>query len=572
VSSFTAYIFDVISDSIYPARITIENGIYTEVTPVTVDEYSLVDVKGIMIPGFIDSHIHIESSMVTPAQFARIAVRHGTTAVVCDPHEIANVLGIEGVELMIENASKVPFNFYFAAPSCVPATSFETSGAILDSSDIDYLLQKDEIVALGEMMNFPGVINGDEEVLRKLELAKKYGKPIDGHAPLLSREDLDKYLAQGISTDHECSNIFEALEKKMKGMKIMVRDGSSAMDMEGLFNIDEGKILLEEESPMYIHFRDIFEKKVFSPVFDFIVSDDKHPNDLIKGHLNLSIRKAVSMGIDILKAIHMVTINPAYHYNLNCGVIAEGAKADYVVVDSIYECNILETYIGGECVFDGENVLFEAPEIEPKNTINASKKTAADFDIRHDGDECEVNVIECFDGDLLTNKATAKLHVVDGVVQPDIFQDVLKIAVVERYGGNTVANAFIKGFGLKKGAIASSVAHDSHNIIVVGYNSEMMAQAANQVIDDKGGIAVVSEDFCDSLPLPIAGLMSDGDVYEVAEKLGILHNMAKALGCQLEAPFMTMAFMSLLVIPSIKLSDKGLFDGDNFEFIDVIRN
>lgn len=569
---FTAYILDVILDTVYPARIKIENGLFKEVTPIMVSEDESVDVRGLVIPGFIDSHIHIESSMVSPAQFAKIAVRHGTTGAVCDPHEIANVLGIEGVEGMIENAKQVPFNFYFAAPSCVPATTFETSGAVLDSSDIEYLLKKDEIIALGEMMNFPGVINGDEEVLRKLELAKQYGKPIDGHAPLLSGQDLDKYLKQGISTDHECSNILEAVEKKIKGMKIMVRDGSSAMDMEGLFNISDGKILLENDDPMNVFYRDIFERKVFLPMFDFIVSDDKHPNDLIKGHLNLSIKKAVSLGIDILKAIHMVTINPSRHYNLNSGAIVEGAKADFIIVDSICDLNVLKTYIGGECVFDGENVLFDIPEIEFTNTVNASKKTADDFDIHYDGDECEVNVIECFDGDLLTEKTTAKLRVKDGIVQPDIYQDILKISVVERYGGNTVANAFIKGFGLKKGAIASSVAHDSHNIIVVGYCSDMMAQAVNRVIDDNGGIAVVSEEFNDSLPLPIAGLMSDKDVYDVAHKLGILHHMAAALGCQLEAPFMTMAFMALLVIPSIKISDKGLFDGESFEFIDVIRN
>ena len=570
--SFTAYMLDVVSDTIYPARITIEDGLFKEVTPITVSEKDIVkiDVKGLMLPGFIDSHIHIESSMVTPAQFAKIAVRHGTTAVVCDPHEIANVLGIEGVEAMIENAKQVPFNFFFTAPSCVPATGFETSGAVLDSSDIEYLLKKEEIVALGEMMNFPGVINGDEEVHKKLEFARKIGKPIDGHAPLVTREALDKYLAAGISTDHECSNVLEALEKKIKGMIIMVRDGSSAMDMEGLFDIEEAGKDLDFSGPMGLMFRDIFERKIYSPLFDFIVSDDKHPNDLINGHLNKSINKAVGLGIDLIKAINMVTINPAYHYNLNCGAIVPGAKADFIIVDSIYDCNVLKTYVSGECVFDGENVLFDIPEIEPRNTINTTKKTAGDFDIHYDGDECEVNVIECFDGDLLTKKATAKLYVKDGVVQPDIYQDILKIAVVERYGGNTIANAFIKGFGLKKGAIASSVAHDSHNIIVIGYNSQMMADAVNQVIDDKGGISVVSEDFSDSLPLPIAGLMSNEDVYDVADKLGILHNMVKALGCQVEAPFMTMAFMALLVIPSIKISDKGLFDGDNFEFMDVI--
>ena len=569
---FTSYIYDVVSHTIRPVRISIENGIFTKVAPITVTEKDPVDVRGLVIPGFIDSHIHIESSMITPAQFAKIAVRHGTTSVVCDPHEIANVLGIDGIELMIKNANEVPFNFFFTAPSCVPATTFETSGAILNSSDIEYLLKKDEIVALGEMMNFPGVINGDEEVLKKLDLARKYGKPIDGHAPLLSNENLDKYLAQGISTDHECTNILEAIEKKLKGMKIMVRDGSSAPNMEGLFNIDEGNLLIKNPSSWDLIYRDIFERKIFSPIFDFIVSDDKHPNDLIKGHLNLSIKKAVDLGIDILKAIDMVTINPAYHYNLNCGAIVEGAKADFIVVDSISDCNVLRTYVAGECVFDGENVLFDVPEIETNNSINASKKSSGDFDIHYDGDECEVNVIECFDGELLTKKTTAKLSVKDGIIQPDVHKDILKIAVVERYGGNTVANAFIKGFGLKKGAIASSVAHDSHNIIVVGNNSDMMAQAVNRVIDDRGGIAIVSEQFSDSLPLPIAGLMSNENAYDVAQKLAILHKRAATLGCELQAPFMTMAFMSLLVIPSLKISDKGLFDGDSFEFVDVVIN
>ena len=567
--SFTAYILDVITDTIYPARITIENGLFKEVTPITLDENYLVDVEGLVIPGFIDSHIHIESSMITPAQFARIAVRHGTTAVVCDPHEIANVSGVVGVEAMIENAKQVPFNFYFTAPSCVPATLFETSGATLDSSDIEYLLKKDEIVALGEMMNFPGVINDDEEVVRKLELAKQYGKPIDGHAPLLSGEDLDKYLAHGISTDHECSNVVEAIEKKLKGMKIMVRDGSSALNMEGLFDIYKDDIFHQYEEE-FIVFKNIFGNRIYSPLFDFIVSDDKHPNDLIKGHLNLSIKKAVDLGIDVLKAIHMVTINPAQHYNLNCGAIMEGLKADFVVVDSIYKGNVLKTYIGGECVFDGENVLFDVPEFESENTINASKKTASDFDIHYDGDECTVNVIESLDGELLTKKTTARLQVTEGIVQPDINQDVLKIAVVERYGGNAIVNAFIKGFELNEGAIASSVAHDSHNIIVIGCDSESMAQAVNRVIDDAGGISIVSSDFNYSLPLPIAGLMSNEDAYEVADKVAILRNTVKTLGCQLDAPFMTMAFMALLVIPSIKISDKGLFDGDNFEFMDVI--
>lgn len=570
--SFTAFILDVVTDSIYPARIAIEDGIFKQVTPVTINEETSVDVPGIMLPGFIDSHIHIESSMITPAQFAKIAVRHGTTSVVCDPHEIANVLGIDGIEAMIENAKKVPFNFYFAAPSCVPATPFETSGATLDSSAIEYLLKKDEVVALAEMMNFPGVISGDEEVLRKLELARKYEKPIDGHAPLLSGKDLDKYLEQGISTDHECTNVVEAIEKKIKGMRIMVRDGSSAKNMEGLFNMDEGKKMVENSERFSLIYRDVFEKKLFSPVFDFIVSDDKHPDELVKGHLNLSIKKAISLGIDPFKAISMVTINPAYHYALDAGIIVEGARADFIVVDSLHDLNVLKTYVGGECVFDGKNVLFDAPEMKSHNSINASKKTAADFDMHYDGDECEVNVIECFDGNLLTRKATASLSVEDGIVQSDTSQDVLKIAVVERYGGNTVANAFIKGFGLKKGAMASSVAHDSHNIIVVGCDSEAMARAVNRVIDDGGGISVVCDDFTDSLPLPIAGLMSNEDAFDVAGKWGELYEKTVDWGCTLKFPFMTMAFMALLVLPSIKISDKGLFDGDSFEFMNVIIN
>lgn len=569
--TFTAYMLDVLTNSVYPARITIEDGIFKHIVPV-MDEKVEVDFEGLMLPGFIDSHVHIESSMVTPAQFAKIAVRHGTTSVVCDPHEIANVSGIEGIEFMIENASHVPFNFYFSAPSCVPATSFETSGAILNSSEIEYLLKKDEIVALGEMMNFPGVINGDEEVLRKLELARKYNKPIDGHAPLVSGEDLDKYIEQYIVTDHECSNFHEAIEKKQKGMKIMVRDGSSAKNMEALLDFSERINYLKNQESFGIIPNEVLERRIHSPIFDFIVSDDKHPNDLIHGHLNESVKKAVDLGVDVIKAIEMVTINPASHYNLDAGAIVTGAKADFIIIDNIIDFNILKTYIAGECVFDGENVLFDAPEVATQNRLDVNKKAPEDFDVLFDGYECEVNVIECYNGELLTGKTTARLICKNGKVIPDIFADVIKISVVERYGNNNMANAFIKGFGLKKGAIASSIAHDSHNIIVVGYDSEEMAEAVNTVIENKGGIAVVSEDFSDSLSLPIAGLMTNDDIYEVAHKLKILHKMVSALGCELDSPFMTMAFMALLVIPSLKISDRGLFDGDNFEFIDVINN
>lgn len=568
---FTAYILDVLTDSAYPARIKIADGIFEEITPISVDCEIELDVEGLLLPGFIDSHIHIESSMLTPAQFAKIAVMHGTTSVVCDPHEIANVCGIEGIEFMIENASQVPFNFYFSAPSCVPATSFETSGTVLNSENIESLLKKDEVVSLGEMMNVPGVINGDVEVIEKLKLARKYKKPIDGHAPLLSGKELDKYL-EYIITDHECSNFSEAIEKKQKGMKIMVRDGSSAKNMEALFDFSQRIEYLRNQDSFGIIPSEVLERRIHSPIFDFIVSDDKHPNDLIKGHLNKSVKKAADLGVDIIKAIEMVTINPAAHYGLEAGSIAIGAKADFVVIDNLIDFNILKTYVAGRCVFDGEKVLFDAPEVDARNSIKTTKKTAEDFEIYFDGDECEVNVIECYNGELLTAKSSANLKVINGIVKPDIYDDILKISVVERYGKNNMTNAFIKGFGLKKGAIASSVAHDSHNIIVVGYDSAMMAEAVNTIIENKGGFAIASEDFSESLSLPIAGLMSNEDAFDVANKLDVLHKMSQALGCKLDSPFMTMAFMALLVIPSIKISDLGLFDGDSFEFIDVIKN
>ena len=563
---------DVITDSIYPARISVEGGFFKEIVPIVINDDSELDISGIILPGFIDSHIHIESTMLTPAQFAKLAVRFGTTSVVCDPHEIANVAGTDGIDFMIENSKSVPFNFYFSIPSCVPATCFETSGAILDSETIGELLKKDEAVALGEMMNFPGVINGDGEVLAKLEKAKELGKPIDGHAPLLSGKDLDKYIAEHISTDLECSNFAEAIEKKEKGMKIMVREGSSAKNMEALFDFSDRLDYWKNHESFGKMPNEVLEKRIHLPIFDFIVSDDKHTTDLIKGHLNESIKKAIDLEISPISAIEMVTVNPSTHYNLNTGVIVKGMQADYVVVDNLNDLNILKTYVAGKCVFDGENVLFDVEETEFKNTFDVSKKESEDFEISCDEPSADVNVIRCFNGELITEAESATLETKNGFVQPDLEEDILKIAVVERYGGNSIANGFITGFNLKKGAIASSVAHDSHNIVVVGTNSEDMANAVNCLIDNEGGFAIVDGDFEDSLALPIAGLMTNEDSHEVAEKLEKLHKTAADFGCKLDSPFMTMSFMALLVIPAIKISDKGLFDCINFEFIDVIKN
>ena len=569
---FSAYMLDVITDSIYPARISVEGGFFKEIVPIVINDDSELDISGIILPGFIDSHIHIESTMLTPAQFAKLAVRFGTTSVVCDPHEIANVAGTDGIYFMIENSKSVPFNFYFSIPSCVPATCFETSGAILDSETIGELLKKDEAVALGEMMNFPGVINGDGEVLAKLEKAKELGKPIDGHAPLLSGKDLDKYIAEHISTDHECSNFAEAIEKKEKGMKIMVREGSSAKNMEALFDFSDRLDYWKNHESFGKMPNEVLEKRIHLPIFDFIVSDDKHTTDLIKGHLNESIKKAIDLEISPISAIEMVTVNPSTHYNLNTGAIVKGMQADYVVVDNLNDLNILKTYVAGKCVFDGENVLFDVEETEFKNTFDVSKKESEDFEISCDEPSADVNVIRCFNGELITEAESAILETKNGFVQPDLEEDILKIAVVERYGGNSIANGFITGFNLKKGAIASSVAHDSHNIVVVGTNSEDMANAVNCLIDNEGGFAIVGGDFEDSLALPIAGLMTNEDSHEVAEKLEKLHKTAADFGCKLDSPFMTMSFMALLVIPAIKISDKGLFDCINFEFIDVIKN
>ena len=382
--------------------------------------------------------------------------------------------------------------------------------------------------------------------------------------------DISCPLKQKIITDHECTNFKEAIEKKQKGMKIMVREGSSAKNMESLFDFSERINYWKSQDSFGIIPTEVLERRIHSPIFDFIVSDDKNSVDLIKGHLNEPVKKACGLDVDVIKAIEMVTINPAAHYNLDAGAIVTGAKADFIIIDNLIDFNILKTYISGECVFDGENVLFDVGDVEFENTINASKKQPEDFDVYYEGDQCKVNVIKCYNGELLTKKITADLKCVDGKVQPDIYQDVLKIAVVERYGGNNVANGFIHGFGLKKGAIASSISHDSHNIIVIGYDSENMAKAVNTVIDNWGGIAVVSEDFSDSLALPIAGLMTNEDAFDVAKKLRTLQKMAYALGCKIDTPFMTMSFMSLLVLPSIKISDQGLFDGDNFEFMDVI--
>lgn len=592
-NSIKANILDVFTNEIYPSEISIEDGYIVSVNSISNLENDGVelDFDGILVPGFIDAHIHIESSLLTPSNFAKAVVPFGTTSVIADPHEIANVAGIEGVEFMIDDASKVPFDFYFSAPSCVPATNFETSGACLDSLAIEELLKMDEVVSLGEVMNFVGVINNDKNVIDKLKVAKKYNIPIDGHAPLLSGADLEKYvnvfldddfdnknLIQGPSTDHESISFDEAIEKKKLGMKIMVREGSSAKNMEALFNIKDRIEICSNQDFFGAVSVDDFGEILKNPIFDFLVTDDKEPNDLKEGHLNVLIKKTISLGIDHIEAIKMVTINPAKHYNLNSGAIEVGRKANFCLIDNFDDFNIKKTIINGEIVAEDGVSFIKSQNSSFKNTFVLNEKNSDDFNVHVNFNSNSSNnpifyintkVIEVIDGEIITKKIDKDLKVEEGIIKENIEEDILKLAVVERYGNNNISNAFIKGFNLKNGAIASSVAHDSHNIVVLGTESEYMAKAVNLISKNKGGLAIVYDDVEKILKLPIAGLMSDEDIESVSKELYEINKTIKTLGCTLESPFMTLSFVSLLVIPSLRLSDKGLFDVDEFSFVDL---
>jgi len=530
-------ILNVFTEDIYPAEISIENGIIKCVKPVN------ENFKDIILPGFIDAHIHIESSMLSPSRFAEAVVPHGTTSVVSDPHEIANVMGLNGIKYMMDDASLVPLRVFFTAPSCVPATTFETAGAVIGPSQIDSLIEDDQIVALGEVMNFPGVLGEDPVVMDKIQISKRHEKPIDGHAPLLSGDELCKYTGAGISTDHECTLKEETLEKRRLGMKIMLREGSSAKNM----------------------------KDLISAGGDFIVSDDKHPKDLLKGHVDQMLKKAVELGLDPIEAVKMVTINPATHYNLNVGSVAPNQFADFVIVDNLENFNVKKVYINGDLVAHEKKPLFPVKPLKLQTTFSLNQKKPSDFEIFSPENEEKVRVIDVMEGQLLTEESEADLSVIDGKIKPDIEKDILKIAVVERYGHNRINNAFVRGFGLQYGAIASSVAHDSHNIIVIGTNSDDMANAVNKLVENNGGLLATSTGNHSILKLPIAGLMSIDNVNEVSSTLNLLHEKTKDMGCRLESPFMTMSFLALLVIPKLKISDLGLFDVEKFQFVDVVK-
>lgn len=499
---------------------------------------------GYILPGFIDSHVHIESSMLVPSEFARLAVVHGTVATVSDPHEIANVCGMAGVEYMIENGRTVPFKFNFGAPSCVPATSFETAGATLDAKDVEKLLLRDEIKYLSEMMNFPGVLFKNEDVMKKIAAAHRLSKPVDGHAPGLRGEQVKQYIEAGIHTDHECFTAEEALDKLQHGMKIIIREGSAAKNFEALID------LLNDWPDMMM-----------------FCSDDKHPDSLVLGHINQLCARAAARGIDIFKILKAACVNPVQHYKLDVGHLREGDPADFIVVKDLVNFEVVKTYIDGELVAEQGKSLVVSQESGVINNFSCSKKDVADFEVKWNGEK-EIPVIEALDGQLITNKVFFEPRVEKGKMISDTERDILKIAVVNRYSSAPVATAFIKNFGLKQGALASSVAHDSHNIVAVGTDDKSICRAVNLVIEKEGGISAVSDSKEMVLGLPVAGLMSNKDGYKIAADYTAIDKMSKKeLGSTLASPFMTLSFMALLVIPHLKLSDKGLFDGDKFEFI-----
>jgi adenine deaminase len=530
---------DIVNKEIFPAKIVVENGKIISI------EKTIELCENYILPGFIDAHVHIESSMLVPTEFAKKAVIHGTVATVSDPHEIANVLGKAGVYYMLENAKKSPFKFNFGAPSCVPATIFETAGAEVTVEDIEELMLRDDIKYLTEMMNYPGVIMRDRIVMDKIAIAKKYSKPIDGHAPGLTGENALQYISAGISTDHECFTYEEAKFKLEHGMKVLIREGSAAKNFDALID-------LLNDYPNEIMF----------------CSDDKHPDDLMLGHINLLVKRTIDKGVDIFKILQAACINPVLHYNLEVGLLQVNDAADFIIIENLKDCNILKTYINGILVAEaGESYLQTEPE-DIINNFNISEKSTEDFQIplAH----TNIRVIEVIDGQLITRTYIGKILLdAAGNAVSNVDDDILKIAVVNRYFDAPPAVAFIKNFGLKQGAIASSVAHDSHNIVVVGVDDDSICKAVNAIIAEKGGLSITDGEHIKVLPLPIAGLMSTDRCDIVAEKYTALLQFSKQIGCTLHSPFMSLSFMALLVIPQLKLSDKGLFDGDTFKFCDL---
>lgn len=534
-NSFTigGQIVDLVNTRIFSGVVVVKDGKISKIVEQSVDNTRYI------MPGFVDAHVHIESSMLVPSEFARLATCHGTVATVSDPHEIANVLGKEGVRYMIENGKKVPFKFFFGAPSCVPSTAFETSGCVLDAHDVEELMASDDIYYLSEVMNYPGVINDDPELMRKIEAAKRYGKPIDGHAPAVTGSLLRKYAGAGITTDHECFQLAGALEKIQLGMKILIREGSAAKNFDAL-------IPLMASRP---------DKLMFC-------SDDKHPDELDDGHIDVLVRRAIALGYDVMDVLKAASFNAVKHYNLPVGLLQPGDDADFIVVDDIHNPIANQTYVKGVLVAEDGVSNIHYKETYTPNKFHAEFIHADQLFIPDTGQR--IKVIRCLDGQLITKSFVARPKVENGGLVSDVEEDILKLVVVNRYQPTQPAVAFIKGFGLKRGALASSVAHDSHNIVAVGVTDNDILHAVNLLIEHRGGVTAYCSTEMVAVPLPVAGLMSNEDGYEVAQAYQNADALAKRLGSTLYAPFMTLAFMALLVIPELKISDRGLFDVKSF--------
>ncbi|WP_422360416.1 adenine deaminase [Reichenbachiella sp.] len=541
MNQVSGQLIDIPNRKIYPAAVHFDRGIIHKIEKIddAPDQY--------ILPGFVDAHVHVESSMLVPSEFGRLAVVHGTVGTISDPHEIGNVLGVEGVEYMIENGKQVNFKFHFGAPSCVPATTFETAGAEIDVDDVEYLLKKPEINYLAEMMNWPGVLFNDETVFAKIAKAKALGKPVDGHAPGVKGEQAKTYVAAGISTDHECFTLEEAQDKLNCGMKILIREGSAAKNFEALIS------LLDKN----------YERIMFC-------SDDKHPDNLVEGHINLLVKRALAKGNDLYKVLHAACINPVDHYNMNIGLLKENDPADFIVIDNTEDFNVQQTWISGELVAQNGTSNIEKVENKIVNNFDCKPKTADQFKIEIKGSK--VQVMEALDGQLITNLLSYDSTLIDSPNQTNIDEDILKVTVVNRYKEAPPAIGYIKNIGLKQGAIASSVGHDSHNIIAVGVDDKSIAKAVNLIIEAKGGVSAVGKKNEQLLELPVAGIMSEKDGYKVAEAYSKIDAFAKSLGSPLNSPFMTLSFMALLVIPKAKMSDLGFFDGETFKFIDVFTD
>ena len=530
---------DIVGKRIFPAAISVQEGVISAIQEIPAAPQQFI------LPGFIDSHVHIESSMLIPSAFARLAVIHGTIGTISDPHEIANVCGVEGVHYMINNGKKVPFHFFFGAPSCVPATTFETAGASINSEEVATLLDNKDIYYLSEMMNFPGVLFKDEEVMKKIKAAHAVGKPVDGHAPGLMGEDAQKYIEAGISTDHECFTIEEAVDKLSYGMKILIREGSAAKNFEALYE-------LIDDHPNSV----------------MLCSDDKHPDSLVLGHINQLCARAVAKGLNVFNVLKAACINPVVHYQLPTGMARVNDPANFIVIEDLTHFKVAQTYINGQLVADKGQSLIQPIDEKIINQFDTTLIKVEDIQVdlgTYPTKENKIAVIEAIDGQLITNYLWEDPTITDGKIISNTNKDILKIVVYNRYHPAVPKMAFIKNFGFQHGAIASTVAHDSHNIIAVGVNDHEIIQAINAVIQEKGGISCVKEQELKVLGLPVAGLMSKDDPYMVAEAYSTIDAMAKSLGSTLGSPFMTLSFMALLVIPHLKLSDKGLFDGDRFK-------